>query len=448
MAKQTPIRQSQKMPWIRLIIILVALFLFITGGLLWILGEEHIIQGDWSSILPIIFTILGLILALCQWVFPFSSENAQIPAPSAPPSPTFEEVTRQMLLERAKNHYNAQRYTDAQLNYEKILELDPGCDEAYSYLAKLYLKSHSIEKAFTVIETVERLQGRYHERGTTANGFLPVADIFSAKQTYHATGKDLLLKSAGDSKPGIGKEDNEGYFFVGQDTVETEKTKEPFGLFVVADGMLGSATASRLVIQVIVEYLSAKLSSSNSMDNAALFELLRSGVLHANGALYEHNMEKSTNMGVTLTAAMIVGATAYVANVGDCRAYFFRGGQRLSKVTRDHAVVTSLVEAGIISPDDIYTHPRRGQVYRWLGEKAVVEVDVFQIALHPDDKLLLCSNGLWETVREPLMLYVMSTSLPDPSLLVEALIHAAHDKGSKGDISVIVVCIVDNTEIS
>jgi serine/threonine protein phosphatase PrpC len=103
-----------------------------------------------------------------------------------------------------------------------------------------------------------------------------------------------------------------------------------------------------------------------------------------------------------------------------------------------------LVEAGIIKPDDIYTHPKRNQIYRSLGEKPVVDVDSFIVSLKAGDKLLLCSDGLWDMVRDPEIQRLMSAPTQDPSKTGQTLIQAALDGGGEDNVSVIVVSFSDS----
>src|SRR5437588_266852 len=154
-------------------------------------------------------------------------------------------------------------------------------------------------------------------------------------------------------------------------------------------------------------------------------------------------MEQRADMGTTITVALIMGAIAHVANVGDSRTHLYRQTQGLRKLTNDHSVVASLVEAGIIRPDDIYTHTKRNQIYRSLGEKPVVEVDVFMYPLDVGDKLLLCSDGLWDMVRDPKIEEVLKSYDPDANMTGDMLIQAALDGGGEDNVSVIVIHIPD-----
>lgn len=248
--------------------------------------------------------------------------------------------------------------------------------------------------------------------------------------------------------PGIKRKykPNEDSMFAAQGVRYNHNIMQPFGLFVVADGMGGHANgqdASRLAIQTITNYMLPLLLHNPELSGEGLKELLRDGVQKANQAVHKHNMEQRADMGTTMTAALVVDNIAYVANVGDSRTYLYREGVGLTKITQDHSVVASLVDAGIIKPDDIYTHPKRNQIYRSLGEKPVVEVDAFKQELLKGDKLLLCSDGLWDMVRDPQIASVLQHPVSDPGETGDALIGAALHGGGDDNVSVIVVQVTD-----
>src|SRR5947209_16969415 len=72
----------------RFIIAIVAILFLIGGATLWILNSQGIIQGSWSGILLIIFTVLGIVIGLFQWLFPVTAPSSQQPIASPPPQPT------------------------------------------------------------------------------------------------------------------------------------------------------------------------------------------------------------------------------------------------------------------------------------------------------------------------------------------------------------------------
>jgi len=256
--------------------------------------------------------------------------------------------------------------------------------------------------------------------------------------------RNLSLAVGYLTDPGIKRKHkpNEDSLFAMQGTETYNSLPQEFGLFVVADGMGGHANgqnASRMAIQTIIDYMLPKISENKQMGDEAFAKLLRDGVQGANQAVHQRNLEERADMGTTMTAALVFGPTAYIANVGDSRTYLYREPGGLTKITHDHSVVASLVEAGIIKPDDIYTHPKRNQIYRSLGEKPVVDVDSFIVSLKAGDKLLLCSDGLWDMVRDPEIQRLMSAPTPDPSKTGQTLIQAALDGGGEDNVSVIVV---------
>lgn len=272
----------------------------------------------------------------------------------------------------------------------------------------------------------------------------------------HFNGHNISIVAGSRSDPGIKRKQkpNEDSLLAVMGERTHNSLPQQFGLFVVADGMGGHANgqdASRLAIQTMVDRILPRLSSSEDLDDQALAQLLANGVQQANMTVFERNMAHHADMGTTMTSAIVVGGMAYVANVGDSRTYMYREPAGLHKITHDHSVVASLVEAGIIRNEDIYTHPKRNQIYRSLGEKPDLEVDSFVEPLQPGDKLLLCSDGLWEMVhdrdpqRDKDIQRIMSISNSDPKQTVNALINAANEGGGEDNISVIVVSVTEAT---
>jgi len=242
---------------------------------------------------------------------------------------------------------------------------------------------------------------------------------------------------------------NEDFVFAAQGTVAP--TQEPFGLFVVADGVGGHVNgqeASHLAIETIVDSVLPQVREGQ-MDDASWGELLRNGVERANFVVYQRNQQLAgSSMGTTVTTTLIVGPEVFVANVGDSRTYLYRPGQGLAQLTRDHSTVAQLVAMGAITRDEVYTHPQRNEIYRSIGAAPSVEVDVFRETLQNGDVLLLCSDGLWEMVpNEQQLADVLSSSWASADYMAEKLVQLALAAGGLDNIGLVVVwvCIQDIT---
>jgi serine/threonine protein phosphatase PrpC len=287
-----------------------------------------------------------------------------------------------------------------------------------------------------------RLNTLFHEAELIPTVPLPMSekDPFvrslrqSGIQLVVGTGLDVGLKRKG--KP------NEDSLLSLQNTRMLQGNSYPVGLFVIADGMGGHENgqeASRMVIQSLSKTVVPSVIYGPTDDNYA--ELLAEGVHHANLSIYQRNRQDRADMGTTIATALVINTTAYIVNAGDSRVYLYSNTTGLTQVTRDHSTVARLVENGIIQPEDIYTHPRRNEIYRSLGRSASEEIDRFTLPLQPGDLLLLCSDGLWEMVRDAQIQQIIEESPPQPAQLSAALVQAALEGGGKDNISVIAVYI-------
>ena len=278
----------------------------------------------------------------------------------------------------------------------------------------------------------------------------PITPQHARSQTFEGANKGvdvqqpvLVLQVGSNLDPGLRRKDrpNEDSIFVTQGIMPSASVSpKPFAFIMVADGMGGhmhGQEASQLAIRSLVEYVSDSLGSQQ-VQSEAFLPLLKAGVQYANQIVFQRNQEQRANMGTTMTAALVVDTTAYVAHVGDSRCYLYHKPTGLSQITQDHSVVAALVAAGVIQPEDIYTHPSRNIIYRCLGEKSHLEVDTFTVQLASGDTLLLCSDGLWEMVRDQQIATILTTPRPTPSDTAQALIQAALAGGGEDNVSAIV----------
>ena len=170
---------------------------------------------------------------------------------------------------------------------------------------------------------------------------------------------------------------------------------------VVADGAGGHGggdVASKLAVQHIIEQFSAApLTRPDEVQDL---------LLDTNAHVIRHRADAPTqaNMHSTVVALFIDldGGQALWGHAGDSRLYLFRDGQMLAH-TRDHSLVQSLVDAGLLGDDQLRTHPRRSELLSALGsepEHLHLTAAAKPWRLQPGDVFLLCTDGLWEYVNE------------------------------------------------
>jgi protein phosphatase len=145
-------------------------------------------------------------------------------------------------------------------------------------------------------------------------------------------------------------------------------------------------------------------------------------------------------MGSTMVAAVIEGSTAYVTHVGDSRVYLINS-QGIRQLTVDHSLVERLVATNQITREEARRHPQRNVIYRTIGDKAKLELEVTVHRLKPGDQLLLCSDGMSGMVEDQ-TIYRIVSSASSPQQACDDLIAAANQAGGDDNISVIVVKMI------
>ena len=307
-------------------------------------------------------------------------------------------------------------------------------------------------------ETNGHMEDAHVLQGTIVNTFVENGHTYMVEQQQveqapFPNGVQLLAASNSDAGNVRRSEPNEDSTLVLLLQRVHESLSTPSGVFIVADGLGGhdnGQVASRMTINIIAERLLRELlteplkSEKNAepvkpFDEDALIALFRDAVEEANTALCQKNQLDKTDMGSTITGFMVVGEHAYILNVGDSRTYMLRGKQ-LYQLTTDHSLVGQLVAGGLIEPDDVYTHPQRSQIFRSLGDKPNVQIDIFKQELLPGDILLSCSDGLWEMVRNPQIESILDNA-PEPETACAQFIEAANANGGEDNVSAVIVFV-------
>ncbi len=205
-------------------------------------------------------------------------------------------------------------------------------------------------------------------------------------------------------------------------------------LFIVADGM-GGYQAGEVASEMAARTVAQRYYADPSDDPSTR---LRNAVQAANAEVHlqaQGNVAR-TGMGTTMVAAALIGQKAYIASVGDSRAYVVHNG-RLDQITQDHSFVGEQVRAGILTKEQARLHPQRNVITRALGSQPTVSVDTFSGDLSDGDVLVMCTDGLTghvpdEQIRDTVL------ELP-PEQAVPRLIQTANEGGGSDNITLIVL---------
>lgn len=246
------------------------------------------------------------------------------------------------------------------------------------------------------------------------------------------------MKSFGLTDKGKVRKDNQDSFII--DRCEPRKCL----IVALCDGMGGAKAgglASNLSNKAFVSYIYAKLTSrTNRSPNFR--NMLQAACAEANGVSYEYSQfdEAYNGMGTTIVGGVIKdNGNGYIINVGDSRAYHIsRKTNSIYQVTRDHSLVEELVEYGAITKEQAKNHPQRNVITRALGSEAEVESDYFEITLQSGDIILLCSDGLSNTVTDLEMLDY-ANEYQDPELVCRALMSKALNRGAKDNVTIVAI---------
>ncbi len=256
---------------------------------------------------------------------------------------------------------------------------------------------------------------------------------------------DMQVSALSDGGRIPGARENEDGFLAVTGARGKAGQLHPFGLFVVTDGVSGYATgheASRQTLLAISERCVPALTQPR-VSAEEVSRLLAEAIQSANRELYEHNCCSQPPRGCTVTAALITDQQACIYHVGKNRAYLLSELMPLRRVTVDHSIVESLVVAGFIKREEAYTHPKRNRIFRCLGQGPEVEIDAIDVPLSVGDRLLLCSDGLWEALRDPAIEDALRQQ-PDPAQASSKLVALAKERGGLDDITAVLVKMTDD----
>lgn len=267
----------------------------------------------------------------------------------------------------------------------------------------------------------------------------------------------MLIDYAAITHPGKVRKNNEDAYLLsaldGEEPIinapaQPLKVGDPGLLVAVADGMGGAAAgevASREGLAAVALYLFGhwgRLAQGRRREHDLLLAL-ESAVEKASDAVLRYSDDDRTarGMGSTLTAVILWNRSAYVAQIGDSRAYLLRQGV-LHQITEDQTLVNDLVAQGTLTREQARTHPQRNMITQALGSPQPLRVALTRIGLRRGDQLLCCSDGLYGEVPDERIQAVLSQNL-SPRQILEQLLEDALTQGARDNVTGVVLVLND-----
>lgn len=243
--------------------------------------------------------------------------------------------------------------------------------------------------------------------------------------------KDIADTYHGETDIGKVRRANEDFF-----RIDPEKK-----LFIAADGMGGhnaGEVASLNATNWVNKYLSADLLSKIEGNNERIRQEMIKSLLFAHRGILEISKKKVRlqGMGCTIVAALVKGQDLHVSHVGDARAYVCTNSS-IKLLTTDHSYVMAMVKRGEMTLEEARNSPKKNKIIQAIGvpEQIMPEYTYHQMAR--GDKLLLCSDGLWDMLSDKSIHKIVKKNKPAKSIC-EKLVKMANKAGGKDNITAVV----------
>jgi len=212
-------------------------------------------------------------------------------------------------------------------------------------------------------------------------------------------------------------------------------------LFMVADGMGGHKAgdvASRLAVDTIYELLS-KRPAPGDFQFEQTSHYLNDSIQKANQKIFERGkrIPEESGMGTTVVVIWLGQSTAFIAHVGDSRAYLLRK-QNLRLITSDHTLVHDYLTKGLLQPHEAEHHPLRHVLSRAVGPQEQVEADIVNLPIQSGDLLLLCTDGLSNMVSKDKIEEILNGP-DDLEAKNRHLVDLANDSGGSDNVTAMLI---------
>ena len=235
------------------------------------------------------------------------------------------------------------------------------------------------------------------------------------------------MNIAGKTNLGLVRKNNQDKYLI------VDRNDE-IGVFCVADG-LGGHRAGEVASALTTEELKSFFLDRSKEDIIDHTDDIIKHIQEINSMIYSKSCKESklSGMGTTLTLAIADKNTCTIFQIGDSRAYLVN--DKIEQITKDHSLVQYMIDQGQITKEEGLTHPKKNIITRALGTDRNVQVDLIEIPIKLDDKILLCSDGLTNNVDDQKIHQIVKQY--DTKSAVDHLIDEANQNGGTDNITVV-----------
>lgn len=233
---------------------------------------------------------------------------------------------------------------------------------------------------------------------------------------------------------------------------------DKIGLYIVADGMGGHAGgefASKIAVSTVEEIIrgedrvKSNVPSQSYLDNdqsnaeGQEQDRLKDAINRAGNMIVRRAFEdpELKGMGTTSTVMFVSADKAYIAHVGDSRAYCVRDGE-IIQITEDHSLVHEQLKSGLITEEEARTHQLKNIITRSVGVQEEVEVDTIVWKIQAGDSYLLCSDGLSNMMNDEEMQDIINKF--DVEQGARELVDLANSRGGEDNITLILLKVFES----
>lgn len=243
--------------------------------------------------------------------------------------------------------------------------------------------------------------------------------------------KNEVIHAYGMTDIGNRRENNEDFFLIRQER----------RLFIVADGMGGhnaGEVASTQAVNALDEFFVPEVIARMDNDPSSIESLMIEAFQHASCRVKEvaNRYPDYKGMGCTLVMAFMAGDALHTCHVGDVRGFIF-SPSTIRQITNDHTEVAKMVREGTMTPEAARTSKLRNYILQAIGQIAVLVPEYNISQLGKDDRVLLCSDGLWNMLPNSRIHEIVAAKIEIDNIC-QNLIAEAKDAGGHDNITVVV----------